>query len=1209
MKRILFTAMFSIAAYGDALHFPFNEKSGESAKDAGGITASVPDAWETGAFGGAVRLSGESADVVRIAVPREKQIGTGSMTIACWIYPDTFAIEAKDKRRRIFNIIDEWPNQYMVVEVKDNGSLGMSFGSRLADGKYSSGGVSAKLPIKTGTWTHIAFALDREAKRLRVYINGALDNEGALADTFTGDFRSDKPVTIGSSWQGFIGVVDEFRYFQSAVDAGALRTIYDSEKANYTGVLIVKAPAKNVPTVLPAERSGPPLIFYVSPSGADDAGGTAPDSDGKNGPFRTLAKAAAMLKAGDVLMLREGVYRETLEILRSGRPGEIIAVSNYNGEKAVISGADIIKGFERDDGNIHAVSVDLPLDDQNQIFAGGEMMIEARWPNTTNTFLHPVRAHMASGSVSNRIVDPDIPGGDDAWKGARIWCAGGAAWYFWNETVNGYDASQHAISFNAIKGHNDFYWPRKGNEYVLMGVRSALDSRGEWFYDRKAKRLFFWPMHDNDPSSIIIEAKKRILAVRVNASFVRIEGIAVHAGGMLITEASSNVVLKRLTGTFLGHSYDRDVSGTGAVVMRGSNIALVDSEFSLASGSLVSVYGIDNKVINCFIHDGNYAGKWGGAVTLAGRRVIFAHNTVCDAGRDIISVGGLTESIVEHNDLYRAGWLTHDLGMTYGHTTDFQNTVFRYNLVHDNMAAKTAMGIYFDHVTMNVIVHNNAVWNVGLDPLRINNPSYNCLVFNNTAYKAGDVGTFDHSKRNDLYGCRYYNNIVPKDMKLPKHVFTAGNISTAESDVKFRDAEGGDLTLMDGSPAFGKAFRDAGLGSDVGAFSAGTAWHAGHDFSKSAPRLSYEAPDVPYMNLVKNSCFEYGLEQWTKIGDGVKTSLGNGWGNGYGRGAPEPTGTCRGELELSGLSGVEQTVRGLFPDTEYTLYGWMKASPGETGTVSVRDHGGQTASSSVQATNWTRVFVEFRTGAATTAVIAIKKTSSGSGFVRADTFGLPKKPKGSSWERPPLDMSLGGAAKAAPIPPPFIAARVKIEPVIDGTIRAGEWPENAVRIEQNPNREFLGTAPASARICHDGETLFIAVTVPVKVDVKRGSTWGKDDGAEICFIDAKGAAPTASFVVHGFAGGGSESLASGGVSADAAKRLGDKVRYTARIEVNAWTGEWAIPFSPADIAANGGLKLAFNICVHRTETREWMLWVGSLGAAYQLENGGTIILE
>lgn len=1203
------------------VHYSFNEKSGNSANDSSGsgITAVVSSAWVTGAFGGALKLSGESASIASLQLPADKQFGTGSITVSCWIYPDTFAIDAKDKRRRIMNLVDAWPAQYMVLEVKDNGQLTYSMGSKMADGKYSGGGVTSKNMLKAGAWTHIAVVLDRDAKKIRAYINGSMENESTLSDTFEGDFKAGKPVTIGSGWQGFIGCIDEVKLHRNAVDGALLKTTYESEKANYTGVIVAAAApvaAAAASSPIPAERAGPPLMFYVSPNGNDEWSGTFPEVNAAktDGPFKTLGKVSGILKAGDVCLLREGSYRDTLDIRRSGKPGSPIVISNYRNEKAVISGADVLGGWTRE-GSVYVAPAELTLADQNQVFAGGEVMVEARWPNTTNAFLYTTRAEMASGSISNRIVDPDLPGDDDAWKGAQIWCSGGAAWYCWNAAVTGYDAAKKTLSFDAIKGHNDWYWPRKGNEYVLMGVRSALDADNEWFYDNKEKRLYLQTPGGADPETLGVEVKRRLQCVAMTGvSNIRIEGIAVRAGGVLIDAKSSDIVLKRISVKYPGHSFVNDVSGTGSIVMRGSNCALVDSELSHSSGSLVAVYGMDNKVINCFIHDGNYAGKWSGAVTLSGRRAVFAYNTVRDAGRDIISCSGLTESIVEHNDLSRAGWLTHDLGMTYGHTTDFQNTVFRNNLVHDNMSKKTAMGIYFDHVTMNVIVHNNAVWNVGLDPLRINNPSYNCLVFNNSTFKAGDVGTFDHSKRNDLYGCRYYNNIVPKSIKLPKHVFIESNISIMDKDVNYRDAENGQLDLSPGSPAIGAAFRDAGMGNDAGAFETGKpVWRAGHDFSKPAPRLAYEPPDVPYMNLVKNSCFEYDLERWTKTGEGsAKKIAGNGWGNGYGKGAPEPTGTCRGELELTGRSGVEQTVTGLYPDTEYTLFGWVKTAPGETAAVSVSGHGGDTVTTVMKATNWARVFVEFKTGSsADSAIVSIKKTSSGNGFVCADTFGLPKKPKGSSWERPPLDMSTGAVGKAASMPPAYTIARVSRKPEIDGTASAGEWPERIMKIEQSASRELLKSEPGTARLCHDGETLYVTVTVPVKkaADIKQGSSWGNADGAEICFIDAKGAAPTMSYVVHGFAGGGSESLATGGVSAEMAKRVGGSIRYAARIDGSSWTGEWAIPLTSADITGNSGQKLAFNICVHRSDSGEWMLWVGSLGAAYQLENGGTVIFE
>ena len=74
-------------------------------------------------------------------------------------------------------------------------------------------------------------------------------------------------------------------------------------------------------------------------------------------------------------------------------------------------------------------------------------------------------------------------------------------------------------------------------------------------------------------------------------------------------------------------------------------------------------------------------------------------------------------------------------------------------------------------------------------------------------------------------------------------------------------------------------------------------------------------------------------------------------------------------------------------------------------------------------------------------------------------------------------------------------------------------------------------------------------------------------------------------------------------------RLGRALRYAASVDAQSWTGEWAIPLAAADIAATPGLRLAFNLCAYRSEREEWVLWVGTQGASWQLENAGIIILE
>ena len=747
----------------------------------------------------------------------------------------------------------------------------------------------------------------------------------------------------------------------------------------------------------------PGADYYVSPEGSDEWTGQLPepDSAGDDGPFRTLSRAVRACGPADTCYIRDGVYHETLRPTRSGEPGEPITFTNYQDEAPVISGADAVTGWQEVDQKIWAASMDLDLKDRNQIFADGQMLWEARWPNNSGTLLQPDRATADAGS-KNTLKDADLPGDDDAWKGALLWCAGGREWICWSREVTGYDASSHTLKFELNRDR--WYTPQKGNPYVLIGALCALDAPGEWWYDGQKNRLLLYPPDGKKPDSVLIEAKRRALAIDLSGrSHIRLRGLHFRAGGLKTNGKSSHLVLDRLDGEYLGHSYARDVSGSGSVQIHGHHITVKNCEFARSSGSVIHLSGHDNRVINCHIHTGNYAGLWSGVMKSSGRRHVIAYNTIEHSGRDVMSTGRLMQSIVEHNDLAHAGWLTSDLGLTYGHNTDFANTVFRYNHAHDNHA-EMGMGIYFDHCSHNVIVHHNVVWNMSRDPVRINNPSYFNVVCNNTGYDVGGTGTFDHSHRGDMFGSRYLNNLYSKGFNLPDHVVLSHNIVDRQLPVKNPDDQ--DFTLTTNSSAVDNGMVIPGImdgykgkAPDVGAYEYGKdKWQAGHDFDNPpSPLPEWKPAEVAYMNAVKNACFEFGtLESWEKTGAGnAKIVDGNGWGNNWGDSEPVPTGTSRHELLLGGgLDGVKQTVEGLNPGTEHSVSAWTHVSgPGETVELAITGHGGPEVKAVTSSKEWKRLVVRFTTGPnAESATIHLRKTSEGDGHAFCDNVGLPRMP-------------------------------------------------------------------------------------------------------------------------------------------------------------------------------------------------------------------------
>ena len=717
--------------------------------------------------------------------------------------------------------------------------------------------------------------------------------------------------------------------------------------------------------------------YFVSPQGSDVARGS------KEQPFATISKACNVLQPGDRCYLREGVYREVLRPARSGSAEKLIIFANYKGERVVISGADRVTGWRHEGDGVYSAPMPWNWADGNQVFADGRMLTEACWPNSGSSLLQPKRA-TASGGSRNTLQCNDLSGPKDAWKGAQLWCAGGAAWYCWAETVSGYDDASRTLSFAKAKNH--WYVPKKGSLFVLRGIRRALDAPGEWFYDTTIKRLLLIPPKDTDIAALNIEAKRRAYAIDLRErSHITIDGIAFRAAGLMTDKNSSRLVLKNMEGRYVAHSYTKD-AGKYSVQVHGNSNDVLNCDFGYSSSSLLSIQGRDHRIINCNIHHGGYSGPWTGIVGLSGRRILFSHNTVRHSGRDLISTYGLMESLVQYNDVADSGWLTKDLGMFYGHSTDYANTVFRYNHVHDNHAAHCAMGIYFDHASHNAIVHHNVVWNAPYDPIRVNNPSYNILVFNNTCWNSGPIRSFDHSARHDMFASRYTHNILSKPMSLPKHVVQTDNHLNPQP--VFRDPAPRDFRLKDQSH------------KDIGAYAPhGKLWKAGHDpKGLPDPLPVYQAPRIPWMNMVKNACFELGIEGWAKTDSGkAGFAAGNGWGNEWGKlkkGNVQATATCYQELKLGpGKDGVKQTITGLSPNTQYTLSAWMRVSgKDETVTLGVNGMGADEKSLSVSDVKWTRKSISFTTGPkATEATIYLRK-SAGSGTVWCDNVTLPLTP-------------------------------------------------------------------------------------------------------------------------------------------------------------------------------------------------------------------------
>jgi hypothetical protein len=137
-------------------------------------------------------------------------------------------------------------------------------------------------------------------------------------------------------------------------------------------------------SLLTTARAATYHVAQENRSASDDSPG---DSEH---PLKTIAKAAELLKAGDLVIIHSGVYRERVLIKASGAAQQPIRIEAAEGEHVVLTAADRMTNWKKVDG-------------ANPIFS-------TEWPHKfitwNSSMTHPNDAyHQVIGRCEQVIVD------------------------------------------------------------------------------------------------------------------------------------------------------------------------------------------------------------------------------------------------------------------------------------------------------------------------------------------------------------------------------------------------------------------------------------------------------------------------------------------------------------------------------------------------------------------------------------------------------------------------------------------------------------------------------------------------------------------------------------------------------------------------------------------------------------------------------------
>ncbi len=283
------------------------------------------------------------------------------------------------------------------------------------------------------------------------------------------------------------------------------------------------------------------------------------------------------------------------------------------------------------------------------------------------------------------------------------------------QRIQSIDSTKSEITL-AEPHHHYGYAPRQ--RYCFLNVLEELDQPGEWYLDRRAGMIYFYPPSPIGPDSIVVSVLSRPLVTLDSVGYFALEGFGFEhsrGSGLVITGGE----YCRIAGSVF-----RNLGGEAMVIEGGRYHQVVSCDFHELANGAIRVAGGDrltlepsrHEILNNHIRD---YGQWlrtaqyGVMIDGVGQRL--AHNLIHDAPFEGIYLRG-NDHLIEFNEVYRVCTETGDAGAFHtGRDYTWQGNVIRYNYWHhlDGPGGHDVTAVYLDDFSSGFEVHGNIFYRAG----------------------------------------------------------------------------------------------------------------------------------------------------------------------------------------------------------------------------------------------------------------------------------------------------------------------------------------------------------------------------------------------------------------------------------------------------------------------------------------------------------------
>jgi len=456
----------------------------------------------------------------------------------------------------------------------------------------------------------------------------------------------------------------------------------------YVLVLTVLVGSINSSSVLYADSGAAPAL-YVATNGSDSWSGllAAPNSEGTDGPFATLeaaCDAARKLGKGQPrrIVVQAGRYFLDKTLVLTDKDAGL-TIESPPGAKAWLFGGRKVADWKKDGEKFYSVSLPGVKEgkwDFRALVVNGRYCRRARLPET-GTFAHLSSFNVSwmtttGGGWKRKPTQKELTTlkykPEDLGDWLDVENAEITVYHMWDESLIGLaanDAQSETLVFSSPSSHPAGAFGVK--KYVVWNIREGMTEAGQWYLDRSAGKLVYWPLPGEDMSETevfapILESIIRIRSGRditIRRLRLTITTTPLKAGGFGAGKFDGAISVSACENCLLENLEILNVGGQG-IKASGTRIRIEKCHVHNIGACGIKCSGTEVAVTDNHIHDIGLTYPSALALQGGGKDSLYSHNEIHDAPYTAINCGGRNNRI-EGNLIYRVMTELHDGGGIY----------------------------------------------------------------------------------------------------------------------------------------------------------------------------------------------------------------------------------------------------------------------------------------------------------------------------------------------------------------------------------------------------------------------------------------------------------------------------------------------------------------------------------------------------------------